>query len=41
MSIIQGIANNDLPVNGVALDKVETVVRTVMVSMLRPTGKAA
>ncbi|PLP60624.1 hypothetical protein CYK37_05735 [Mesorhizobium loti] len=41
MSIIQGIANNDLPANGVALDKVETVVRTVMVSMLRPTQETA
>ena len=41
MAVIQGIASNDLPSNGIALDKLETIVRTVLVAMLRPTGRTA
>lgn len=41
IAVIQGIAANDLPSNGIALDKLETIVRAVLVAMLRPTGRAA
>ncbi len=37
----EGLAINDLPAQGVSLDRLETVIRTIAIAVLRPTGGAA
>ena len=37
MAIGQGLALNDLPALGVSFDKLEIVIRAMVVGMLRPT----
>jgi TetR/AcrR family transcriptional repressor of uid operon len=39
MSVGEGIAINDLPSRGIALEQIETAMRGMLVGMLRPTGK--
>ncbi|MBL8580399.1 MAG: TetR/AcrR family transcriptional regulator [Mesorhizobium sp.] len=39
MSIGEGMAINDLPSRGVAIDQLETALRAIVVGMLRPTAK--
>lgn len=41
MSIGEGMAINDLPSRGVAIDQLETALRAMVVGMLRPTGRDA
>ena len=38
MSVSEGVAINDLPARGVQIDKLETVLRAMVVGMLRPTN---
>ncbi|MCV0396341.1 MAG: TetR/AcrR family transcriptional regulator [Rhizobiaceae bacterium] len=40
VAIGEGMAINDLPANGVGLDNIETVLRAMIVSSLRPTGRS-
>lgn len=39
MAIVHGMAINDLPAQGVPLDKIETLARASLTGMLRPTGR--
>jgi hypothetical protein len=40
MAMVHGMALNDLPSQGVPLDKLERVFRATAEGMLRPTGKS-
>lgn len=41
MAIAHGMAVNDLPSEGIPYEKLEVVVRAMVVGLLRPTGKSA